>query len=231
MPDLVVHAFTDGRDTLPDCRRGLPRARRGLVRDAGNAARSAASSGATSRWTATALGAHAARLRPARPRPRPSTTPTPARRPCAPPTSATRPTSSSPPRPSARRRGSGPGDSVIAFNFRPDRMRQITQALADAGLRRGRPRRRPRVERYATLTEYEEDWPYPVAFPPERPTITLPSVIADARRAPAARRRDGEVPARDVLLRRRRGGPVRRASGASSCPRRATCRPTTTSRR
>ena len=25
-----------------------------------------------------------------------------------------------------------PGDSVIAFNFRPDRMRQITRAQADA---------------------------------------------------------------------------------------------------
>jgi 2,3-bisphosphoglycerate-independent phosphoglycerate mutase len=28
------------------------------------------------------------------------------------------------------------------------------------------------------MTEYEEGWPYPVAFPPERPAITLPAVIA-----------------------------------------------------
>ena len=28
------------------------------------------------------------------------------------------------------------------------------------------------------LTEYEEGWPYPVAFPPERPDITLAHVIA-----------------------------------------------------
>ncbi len=30
-----------------------------------------------------------------------------------------------------------PGDSVIAFNFRPDRMRQITRALAEPGFGQG----------------------------------------------------------------------------------------------
>ena len=40
------------------------------------------------------------------------------------------------------------------------------------------------------------------------PTITIAQVIADRGLAPAARRRDREVPARDVLLQRRRGGPV-----------------------
>jgi 2,3-bisphosphoglycerate-independent phosphoglycerate mutase len=59
-----------------------------------------------------------------------------------------------------------PGDSVLAFNFRPDRMRQLTEKLG------------PAVARYTTLAEYEEGWPYPVAFPPERPAITLPQVIA-----------------------------------------------------
>jgi 2,3-bisphosphoglycerate-independent phosphoglycerate mutase len=59
-----------------------------------------------------------------------------------------------------------PGDSVLAFNFRPDRMRQLTEALG------------PRVARYTTLTEYEEGWPWPVAFPPDRPDVTLASVIA-----------------------------------------------------
>jgi 2,3-bisphosphoglycerate-independent phosphoglycerate mutase len=60
-----------------------------------------------------------------------------------------------------------PGDSVFAFNFRPDRMRQITEALTKAG-----------VDRYATMTEYEEGWPYPVAFPPARPDVTLATVIS-----------------------------------------------------
>jgi 2,3-bisphosphoglycerate-independent phosphoglycerate mutase len=72
-----------------------------------------------------------------------------------------------------------PGDSVIAFNFRPDRMRQITRALADPSFeefeRDGDP-----VRRYVTLTEYEEGWPYPVAFPPARPETTLTHLIAAA---------------------------------------------------
>ena len=59
------------------------------------------------------------------------------------------------------------GDSVIGFNFRPDRMRQITEALTKAG-----------VDRYVTLTAYEEGWPYPVAFLPDRPEVTLAKVIS-----------------------------------------------------
>jgi 2,3-bisphosphoglycerate-independent phosphoglycerate mutase len=61
-------------------------------------------------------------------------------------------------------------DSVIAFNFRPDRMRQLTEVLA------------PTVARYTTLTEYEEGWPWPVAFPPQRPQTTMTKVIAEAGR-------------------------------------------------
>jgi len=61
-----------------------------------------------------------------------------------------------------------PQDSVLAFNFRPDRMRQLTEQLA------------PRVARYTCLTEYDESWSYPVAFPPARPTVTIAAVIAKA---------------------------------------------------
>jgi 2,3-bisphosphoglycerate-independent phosphoglycerate mutase len=73
-----------------------------------------------------------------------------------------------------------PGDSVIAFNFRPDRMREITRALAEPRFDEvDRGGVKP-IERFATLTQYEEDWPYPVAFPPARPETTLPHVIAAA---------------------------------------------------
>jgi 2,3-bisphosphoglycerate-independent phosphoglycerate mutase len=71
-----------------------------------------------------------------------------------------------------------PGDSVLAFNFRPDRMREITRALADpefAEIDRGGA---PPVQRYASMTEYEEGWPYPVAFPPARPKTTIAAVLA-----------------------------------------------------
>jgi 2,3-bisphosphoglycerate-independent phosphoglycerate mutase len=80
-------------------------------------------------------------------------------------------------------------DSVLCFNFRPDRVRQITRALAEPGFGedsaeelpgwRGRHGHAP-VQRYACLTEYEQGWPYPVAFPPQRPEVTLAAVLADA---------------------------------------------------
>jgi 2,3-bisphosphoglycerate-independent phosphoglycerate mutase len=69
-------------------------------------------------------------------------------------------------------------DSVIAFNFRPDRMRELTRALADPAFEEIDRRGAPTVGRYATMTEYEEGWPYPVAFAPDRPATTLPVVLA-----------------------------------------------------
>jgi 2,3-bisphosphoglycerate-independent phosphoglycerate mutase len=78
-----------------------------------------------------------------------------------------------------------PQDSVICFNFRPDRMRQLTRALAEPGFGakeelpgwEGRDGAPP-VRRLTTFTEYEEGWPYPVAFLPERPATTLSAVLA-----------------------------------------------------
>lgn len=72
-----------------------------------------------------------------------------------------------------------PGDAVVAFNFRPDRMREITQALADPEFSEIDRGGADVVERYATMTSYEEDWEYPVLFPPHRPAITLAKVLAD----------------------------------------------------
>jgi 2,3-bisphosphoglycerate-independent phosphoglycerate mutase len=73
-----------------------------------------------------------------------------------------------------------PGDSVIAFNFRPDRMREITRALAEPDFGEVDRGGAEPVERYVTLTEYVEEWEYPVAFPPSHPAITLPKVIEGA---------------------------------------------------
>ncbi len=71
-----------------------------------------------------------------------------------------------------------PGDSVLAFNFRPDRMREITLALADPSFDEVDRRGAPPVEHYTCMTEYNEDWSFPVAFPPARPTVTLASTLA-----------------------------------------------------
>jgi 2,3-bisphosphoglycerate-independent phosphoglycerate mutase len=79
-----------------------------------------------------------------------------------------------------------PGDSVLCFNFRPDRMRQLVRALAEPRFGEddedlpgwpGRGGGVP-VERLATLTRYEEGWPYPVAFAPEHPQSTLAEVLS-----------------------------------------------------
>ena len=43
------------------------------------------------------------------------------------------------------------------------------------------------------MTEYEEGWPYPVAFTPEHPATTIASCIRGPRRASVARRRDGNT--------------------------------------
>jgi 2,3-bisphosphoglycerate-independent phosphoglycerate mutase len=73
-------------------------------------------------------------------------------------------------------------DSIVCFNFRPDRMRQIVRALADATPgsdpfidRRGRAP----FGRLVTMARYEEDWDYPVAFPPRKPGATLAGVLAE----------------------------------------------------
>ncbi len=76
----------------------------------------------------------------------------------------------------------------LCFNFRPDRMREITRALAEQGFGEsgeelpgweGRGGAAP-VARYATFTEYEEGWPYPVVFAAEHPQTTLSVVLAQA---------------------------------------------------
>ena len=61
-----------------------------------------------------------------------------------------------------------PGDGVIFFNFRPDRARQLTEALSKL----------PDLP-ITTLTEYQEEWDHPVAFPPDRPEVTLASTLAE----------------------------------------------------
>jgi 2,3-bisphosphoglycerate-independent phosphoglycerate mutase len=179
VPDLVLHAFTDGRDTLPHSGAGYLETVQGWMEDAG-AGRIGSVVGRywamdrDRRWDRTqraydllvhgraehsaASGAQAARDAYERDETDEFITPVLV--------------------------GEGeacirPGDSVLAFNFRPDRMRQITRALAEPGFDEIDRGGAPAVERYTCMTQYEEDWDYPVAFAPERPSVTLPRVIAD----------------------------------------------------
>jgi 2,3-bisphosphoglycerate-independent phosphoglycerate mutase len=71
------------------------------------------------------------------------------------------------------------GDVAIFINFRPDRARQMTLALADPGFGEF-PRSGGPLLDLTTMTEYRKGWPYPVAFPEQRPATTLAEVISEA---------------------------------------------------
>jgi 2,3-bisphosphoglycerate-independent phosphoglycerate mutase len=74
--------------------------------------------------------------------------------------------------------GAEPGDVAIFVNFRPDRARQLTMALAAPDFGEF-PRSGGPVFELTTMTEYREGWPYPVAFPPAVPETTIARVIAE----------------------------------------------------
>jgi 2,3-bisphosphoglycerate-independent phosphoglycerate mutase len=76
---------------------------------------------------------------------------------------------------------SGPvraGDSLLCFNFRPDRMRQLVAAFGEEGFREFERPAGMRVS-ITTMTRYREHWDYPVAFPPERPSMTMARLLAE----------------------------------------------------
>ncbi|HEY1519134.1 MAG TPA: 2,3-bisphosphoglycerate-independent phosphoglycerate mutase [Solirubrobacteraceae bacterium] len=180
VPDLVLHAFTDGRDTLPKAGAGYLETVQGWMDDAG-AGRIGSVVGRywamdrDRRWDRVqraydllvhgraehraSSGAEAAREAYERDETDEFITPTVV---------------------GESEALIRPGDSVFAFNFRPDRMREITRALAEASFSDVDRGGAPLVERYATMTQYEEDWSYPVAFAPSHPAMTLPHVLADA---------------------------------------------------
>jgi 2,3-bisphosphoglycerate-independent phosphoglycerate mutase len=59
-------------------------------------------------------------------------------------------------------------DSAIVFNFRPDRVRQLTERLIDAGVD------------VVTMTRYRDDFPVPIAFDEQEVPDTLAEVLAAA---------------------------------------------------
>ncbi len=178
VPDLVLHAFTDGRDTLPRSGAGFLEAVQGWLEEAGSGRLGSVigrywAMDRDRRWDRVQRaydllvhgraddhhadsGAEAARAAYERGETDEF---------IAPVTVGDE----------ARIR---PGDSVFAFNFRPDRMRELTRALADPEFDQIDRGDAAVVERYATMTEYEQGWPYPVAFAPGHPETTLSAVIA-----------------------------------------------------
>ncbi len=71
------------------------------------------------------------------------------------------------------------GDSVIFFNYRADRARQLTRAFTEedfTGFDRGK---RPGI-RFTCMTQYDHTFPLPVAFKPEHHDEILADVFAAA---------------------------------------------------
>ena len=71
------------------------------------------------------------------------------------------------------------GDQVICFNFRADRARELTAAIALDGFSGFRRSRIPKVG-YLCMTEYDRSFALPLAFAPEDVRNTLAEVMAHA---------------------------------------------------
>jgi 2,3-bisphosphoglycerate-independent phosphoglycerate mutase len=175
VPDVVFHAFTDGRDTLPHGGRGYLGELERWLRQAGRVATVGGRYYAMdrdTRWERTKLAydaiVHARGLH-------------------AP--SAGEAIEASYERDATDEfvvptvigdyDGAHEGDVAIFINFRPDRAREMTRALAEPGFdefsRAGGP-----ILDLTTMTSYRKGWPYPVAFPEARPSTTLAKVISAA---------------------------------------------------
>jgi len=72
------------------------------------------------------------------------------------------------------------GDTLLAFNFRPDRMRQISRALADPDFDAFERPRWPLDPDYVCMTSYDETFPYPVLFTDEPLRGTIGEVVSRA---------------------------------------------------
>jgi len=68
-------------------------------------------------------------------------------------------------------------DTVIFFNFREDRARQITQAFVVPNFSKIKKNKNPKVM-FITMTEYEKNLPTIVAFPPEKNIGGLGEVLS-----------------------------------------------------
>ncbi len=175
VPDVVFHAFTDGRDTLPHGGREYLAKLERWLRQAG---RVGTVSGRyygmdrDTRWERTKLAydaiVHAQGLR------EESSA-------AAIESSYVREETDEFVKPTVIGEYDGVAEGDVAFfvNFRPDRARQMTRALAEPGFDEF-PRAGGPVLDLTTMTQYRKGWPYPVAFPEERPETTLAEVIAES---------------------------------------------------
>ena len=70
------------------------------------------------------------------------------------------------------------GDVCLFFNFRPDRARELTRAFAEPGFAEFERGSHPPSVDFVTMTEYKKELGLPVAFAPEHPVNVLADVLA-----------------------------------------------------
>ncbi|EAU74716.1 phosphoglyceromutase [Synechococcus sp. RS9916] len=70
------------------------------------------------------------------------------------------------------------GDGLVVFNFRPDRARQLVQALTVDGFAGFERQHKPRLD-VVTFTQYEAGLPVTIAFPPESLDQLLGQVVSE----------------------------------------------------
>jgi 2,3-bisphosphoglycerate-independent phosphoglycerate mutase len=175
VPDVVFHAFTDGRDTLPTSGRGYLAELERWLRHAGRIATVSGRYYAMdrdNRWErlklaydaiAHAEGLHAGGVDEA----------------IAAAYAREETDEFVKPTVIGDYDGIAEGDVGIFINFRPDRARELTRALAEPGVEEFSRAGAPLLD-LTIMTEYRKGWPYPVAFPEARPAITVAEVIASS---------------------------------------------------
>ncbi len=77
--------------------------------------------------------------------------------------------------------GIRPNDGILFFNYRADRARQLTAALANADFPHFH-RHHGAFPTFVAMTRYEDDFPHPVLFPPRTLDRVLGQVLAEAGR-------------------------------------------------
>jgi 2,3-bisphosphoglycerate-independent phosphoglycerate mutase len=175
VPDLVVHALTDGRDTLPKSAPGYIAELERWLRHAGRIGTIGGryyGMDRDRRWERIKL-AYDAIVHAAGPRARSAAEAIAEAYERGETDEFIRPTVI------GDYEGLADGDAVIHFNFRPDRARQLVRALGEPEFDEFDRRAAPRVK-LTTLTEYRAGWSYPVAFAPQVPRTTLAATLAAA---------------------------------------------------
>ncbi len=72
------------------------------------------------------------------------------------------------------------GDSLIMYNYRADRAREITMALMDRSLEQPSRSLVPKNLTYTMMTQYDRNFDLPFVLPPEHPDNILAEVMAGA---------------------------------------------------